>query len=292
MVRTFVAAWRSRAAFQSLSVIFILGLAATPAWADIPSRACEHGKAPEDRIAACSSDLRQQAPPESRAVALTIRAKAYEEQGMDKEARADYDEAVALAPSFPAWFNRAQFLLDSGEFAPAAADFTSAIAFYDKVHGHGIADAQYKEAHLQRGHALRRQELYAEAVTDYSWVIDQDSRNLSAYTQRAFCYSHLGRLDEDIADLNRTMKLNGIDAISLYNRALAYVRKNQMDAAMADFDDAIRRSPQWAQPLVTRGGLFEQQGQRDRALADYRKAAQIQPNLQSAAEALARLEGK
>jgi tetratricopeptide (TPR) repeat protein len=274
---------------RKLLIIAMTMLLANAAAADIPTCACRDSKTPEDTIAACTSDLRQKSAPENRAVTLTFRAKAYEEQGMAAEARADYDETVALAPSFGAWFNRGQFFLDSGKFAPATADFSSAIALYDSTKGRGIPDAQYWEAHMQRGHALRRGEHYPEAIEDYSLIIDQDSRNLSAYTQRAFCYSHLGKLDEDIADLNVSMKLNGIDAVSLYNRALAYVRKGDQAQAMADFNDAIKRSPNWAAPLVGRGNLLEQQGQRDKALADYHRAAQLEPMLPSAAAASARL---
>lgn len=273
-------------------VIAMTMLLATAAYADIPSRACSNSKKPEDTIAACTSDLKQQAAPENRAVTLTARAKAYEEQGMTDEAKADYDQAVTLAPSFATWFNRGQFFLDSGLFAPATADFTSAIALYDSTKGRGIPEAQYMEAHMQRGHALRRGEHYAEAVADYSLIIENDSRNLSAYTQRAFCYSHLGRLDDDIADLNMTMKLNGSDGISFYNRALAYVRKGDQAQAMTDFNDAIKRYPGWAVPLVGRGSLLEQMGQQDKALADYHKAAQLDPKLPAAVAALARLEGK
>src|SRR5665213_2202752 len=91
-------------------------LVASAAAADIPTRACRDSKAPEDTIAACTSDLKQKSAPENRAVTLTFRAKAYEAQGMAAEAGADYDQAVALAPSFEAWFNRGQFFLDSGQF--------------------------------------------------------------------------------------------------------------------------------------------------------------------------------
>ena len=87
-----------------------------------------------------------------------------------------------------------------------------------------------------------------------------------------------------------SMKLNGIDAVSLYNHALAYVRKGDQAQAMADFNDAIKRSPNWAMPLVGRGNLLEQQGQQGKALADYHKAAQLEPTLPAATAALARLE--
>jgi tetratricopeptide (TPR) repeat protein len=288
------AARRDWAAHRLLPLVALLGLTMA-AWADIPSRDCRKGKTPEDVVAACTSDLKQQAPAQNRAATLNARAKAYETLGMSDQAKADYDQAVELAPVFTTWFNRGQFLIDAGVFEAASDDLSKAIAFYDgqspREHG-DVTEAQYLEAHFQRGEALRRGGHYAEAVADYSLVIAAQPRNDVAFTQRAFAYSHLEQLDNDIADLTRVIALTGADAFTLYNRGLAYARKGDDAHALADFSDAIERAPSLATAYVARGSVLEQMGKRDKALADYHKAAQIDPRLESAAMALARLDAK
>lgn len=283
-----------RMARRIFSLIVMLGVTTT-AWADIPSRDCRKGKTPEDIIAACTSDLKQPTSDFNRGAALNDRAKAYDALGMSDKAKADYDQAVVLAPVFTTWFNRGQFLIDTGLFDAAANDLSKAIAFYDAQppHGHGdVTEAQYLEAHFQRGEARRRGGHYAEAVADYSLVIAAQPRNDVAFTQRAFAYSHLGQLDNDIADLTRVIALTKPDAFTLYNRGLAYTRKGDNAHALADFSDAIERAPSLATAYVARGGVPEHMGRRDKALADYHKAAQIDPRLESATVALARLDRK
>jgi len=295
MVRDIIAdTWRRSLARGIFSLIAVLGVTIA-AWADIPSRDCREGKKPEDIIAACTTDLKQPTSDFNRGAVLNDRAKAYDALGMSDKAKADYDQAVVLAPVFTTWFNRGQFLIDAGSFDAAADDLSKAIAFYDgqSPHEHGdVTEAQYLEAHFQRGEALRRSGHYAGAVTDYSLVIAAQPRNDVAFTQRAYAYSHLGRLDEDIADLTRVIALTGADAFTLYNRGLAYARKGDDAHALANFNDAIERAPGLATAYMARGGVEEHMGRRDKALADYRAAAARDPGLESARLALARLDGK
>lgn len=288
------AARRAGTARWLLALILLLGLAGM-ASADVPSRDCRAGKTPEAVIAACTTDLKQPAPDFNRGAALNDRAKAYDALGMSDEAKADYDQAVVLAPVFVTWFNRGQFLIDAGTFDAAAADLSQAIAVYDgqRPHEHGdVTEAQYLEAHFQRGEALRRGGHYTEAVADYTLAIAAQPRNGVLFTQRAYAYSHLGQLDADIADLTRVIALSGADAFTLYNRGLAYARQGDDAHALADFSDAIARAPGLAAAYVARGGVLEHMGQPGKALADYREAAKRDPKLESAALALARLDGK
>jgi tetratricopeptide (TPR) repeat protein len=291
MVRHIITVRRNGTARLLLCMAIMLGFVSAAAADNGPSRACR-SKKPEDAIAGCSADLKQPHEAANHAAILEARAKAYEQQGMDGEAKADYDAAVALQPGFITWFNRGQFLLDASLFDAAADDLSKALALYDRTPPHDrgeITEDMALQAHFQRGQALRRSEHYAEAVADYSLVIAAQPRNDDALTQRAIAYSHLGRLDEDIADLTRVMALKKPDAVSLYNRGQAYIRKGDDARALEDFSDAIARSQGMASAYVARGGVLEHMGQRDKALADYRKAAQIDPKLPSAATALARL---
>jgi tetratricopeptide (TPR) repeat protein len=289
-----ITARRNGAASLLLCIAIILGFVSAAAADDGPSRACRSKKA-EDAIAGCTTDLKQPHEAANRAAILESRARAYEEQGMTDEAKADYDEAVALRPGFITWFNRGQFLLDANLFDQVADDLSQAITLYDRTPPHDrgeMTEDLYLQAHFQRGQALRRGEHYAEAVEDYSLVITAQPRNDVALTQRATAYWRLGKFDEDIADLTRFMALKRPDPVTLYNRGLAYARKGDDADALADFSDAVERSQGMASAYVARGSVLEHMGQPGKALADYRKAAQIDPKLPSATAAVARLGGQ
>jgi tetratricopeptide (TPR) repeat protein len=256
-------------------------------------------KTVDDVIAACNAEIAKHRAQGETATGMLAadyesRAFAYEVKGMAPEAKADYDQAVTLAPGFITFFNRGQFLTDASLFAAAADDLTKAIALYDAAppRQRPVKEEIYLQAHFQRGEALRRDEHYAEAVADYTLILAAQPRDDLALTQRALAYSHLGRLDEDIADLTRVLDLKKPDPIVLYNRGLAYDRKGDDARALADFSDAITRLPGFAVPYVARGKVLERMGQQGKALADYRKAAALDPGLDTATAALARLEGK
>ena len=256
------------------------------------------GKSADDTITACTGEIHRLTALGNNNDALVAdyeaRAFAYEVKGMAPEARADYDQGVALAPGFPTWFNRSQFLIDAGLFDAAVEDLTQAIDFYDRTapRQRGYAtDALALQAHFQRGEALRREEKFDLAVADYSKVIAADPRNADAVANRAIAYSRLGQLDLDIADLTRLMALRKNDAIAYYNRGLAYRRKGDDARALEDFSETVTRYPTMAAAHVARGEVLEHMGQRDKALAEFREAAKIQPDLASAAAGVARLGG-
>jgi tetratricopeptide (TPR) repeat protein len=253
-------------------------------------------KGVDDTIAECGAEIHRLVAlgnQESElAAAYEARAFAYEVKGMGPEAKADYDQAVDLEPGFITWFNRSQFLIDAGLYPAAVDDLSRAIDLHDRTPARQRgSDTVYFKALFQRAEALRRNEQYELAAADYGKVIGNDPRDSNAIANRAICYSHLGELDLDIADLTRFLELKKNDPIAYYNRGLAFRRKGDDAKALDDFSEAADHLPGMATAHLAKAEVLEYMGQRDKALAEFRAAAKIDPTLPAANAAIARLGG-
>jgi len=78
-------------------------------------------------------------------------------------------------------------------------------------------------------------------------VISRNPRDASALRQRGLLRARLGKNDEALQDLDRTLKLAPEDAHAYGLRALVWARKGDRERALRDFDEAISLAPQNAE---------------------------------------------
>ena len=249
------------------------------------------------------------------------RGVAYANKRLYDQALADYNQAISLSPkTFPvAYFNRGNAYYEQGLDDQAIADYTMAISLEPNGADPGFLLA---DAYNYRGNARERKGLYDEAIADFTMAISLkpgleiayehrgnrylrkalslDSRNVATYYSRALAYQHKGLYDEAIADLTREISLAPADTGAYDLRGLAYARKGLYDQAIADFTQAIGLNAkdialhpvfaaQYAGAYGHRGDAYEHKGVIDAAIADYRTALKLDPEMQSAKDALRRL---
>jgi TonB family protein len=110
------------------------------------------------------------------------------------------------------------------------------------------------------------------------------------YQKRAATYSVTGEFDLAIADLTKSIELNGKDATSYLSRGLAYHNKKSFDQAVADFDIAIQMSPKEGAAYFARGNSYDKMGKADKAMADFQSAVDLDPANELAKANLKRLK--
>ena len=98
-------------------------------------------------------------------------------------------------------------------------------------------------------------------------------------------------LDRAIADFNEAIRLSP-RANFLTNRGDAYQNKGEIDRAIDDYDRALKLNSGFTLAYNNRGAAYGRKGDLDRSIADYEQALRIDPQLDSAAENLAKARQK
>jgi tetratricopeptide (TPR) repeat protein len=112
-----------------------------------------------------------------------------------------------------------------------------------------------------------------------------------AHTFRGWAYSHLGRIDEAIAECKRAIEVDPTFG-NPYNDIGAYlIEQGKLDEAIPWLEQATtaeRYEPR-AFPWANLGRIYAARGDRTRAIACFRKALELQPGYHVAIHMLERL---
>jgi len=236
--------------------------------------------------------------PKSFPAAYFNRGSAYGNQSLDDQAIADFTMAISLEPGgagpdfklADAYDYRGNAYERKGLYDEAIADFTVAISLNPRLEG----------AYANRGNDYLRKGQYDLAIADFGMVISFDPRNVASRFNRALAYQHKGLYDDAIADFTKVISLASADAGAYDARGLAYAHNGLYDQAIADYTKEIalnakdiQRYPvfarQYANAYVHRADAYGHKGLTDAAVADYREALKLDPVMQPAKDALARL---
>jgi tetratricopeptide (TPR) repeat protein len=205
-----------------------------------------------------------------RAIALDPNnARAFRERadpcrriGRLDQALADANQAVRLDPS------DAQALDVRGNVFNNNRQYDRAIADYNEALRLKPDDAQ---TFMDRGAAYYFEKNYQPAIKDYDEAIKLDPKKSDAFTNRGAAFKALGRIDQAIADESAAIRLDPLTPEYFDNRGLSYAENGDYDRAIADYNEAIRLSPK-ANFLTNRGDSYNFKGDYDRAIADYDRA--------------------
>ncbi|MBX9787700.1 MAG: hypothetical protein K2Y37_02195 [Pirellulales bacterium] len=191
-------------------------------------------------------------------------ALAHEFEGNLKQAIADIDQAIAMAPNDLNYYvARAKLHLEAGDTKASLADFEHVIK----------ANPNHAEAYQGRSRVLQREGRHAEALPDLTKALelstasDPDPWNNRAYG-RALANTELS---EGLADIERALKL---------------LRRQQADDLAAAADAAlVVASYRGAEAgfLDTRGYLQHLLGNQQQALDDLNRAFELHKDYRKAA---------
>lgn len=199
-----------------------------------------------------------------------------------KDALADFDKAVALAPTESRYVHqRAMARLANRQMLPALADLDRTIALMPtdsdahivraglRIGGGDIdgakADLEAANAtlapssnsRLTLGGMYDRLDMPAAALANYDlWLRDhpEDSKRANALNGRCWARGQLNReLDKALADCNAALKAFPTRSAYLDSRALVRLRRGEFVAALADYDAALKQNPRSAWSLYARG---------------------------------------
>ena len=179
-----------------------------------------------------------------RARLLEKRALLQGERGRLREAEADLDEALRLAPEYTeALLDRAWLLRKLKRFGEAERDVDAA----RKV-GFSQADYFYNSA----VRALKTNDR-PEAERMIEFTLDLDPGHSRAHVARARLYMERGRFEDAAKELDRAIPVHPSEADLYYHRGIALMAAGRPEHALKDFEVATSLAPNEAVYLAARG---------------------------------------
>jgi len=94
-----------------------------------------------------------------------------------------------------------------------------------------------------------------EAINAYDKALELNPNDTSAFNNRGFAYSNLGKYRQAILDYDRAIELNPKDADAYYNRGNAYSRLGNSIYANQDFKKAANLGNILAQKYLKEKGI-------------------------------------
>lgn len=212
------------------------------------------------------SELLRAKPKESRL--YTLRASAWWARGDEKQALADYDQAIQHGyQEPPAYASRGLFHAALGHYDKAIDDYTTAIKLA----------AQDDGPLVNRAAAYLAQRRFDLAIADYTQAIRLRPKQASHYLQRAAAYKAADKPDEAVQDFGQALQLDPKLVAAWMGRGFVYFQLGQHEKAVADFTAAIKQEPNAAQAFNNRGYNRQLLGDWKGALDDYNEALRLAP---------------
>ncbi len=103
-------------------------------------------------------------------------------------------------------------------------------------------------------------------------------RSAEFHHNLGFVLSRQGRLDEAIAQCQKTLQLQPGDVWAHNTLGYAFFQKGRIDEAIAQFQKALELQPKYEEAYINLGSALFQKGRVDEAIAQYQKALELQPN--------------
>ncbi|MBK7525239.1 MAG: tetratricopeptide repeat protein [Saprospiraceae bacterium] len=165
--------------------------------------------------------------------------------------------------------NRANYYRDNGMYKEAMADYNKSIALKDQQ-----PQAYNSRARLFFTVAKGKDTLLL-ALRDYNKAIEYSPNDGEFYTNRGATYARLGDLNRAIADLTKGIELKPDHSVAYLNRSIMYQQINRQDLAVKDIDKYLQMKPKDADMWYEKGRVHRILSQNPQALDAYNKAISL-----------------
>ncbi len=240
--------------------------------------------------------------PERLAEQLRERGRALSRQGKEREALAELDRAVELAPGLPGvWFSRGALRAQLGDLSGARSDLDRALALdpklgpawvvrgqvrYDSKDPKGALEDLARGVELEPRDAnawfLRAQvhvffEDYPKALEDVSRAVELDPKLIAARGALAAIHAQLGDHDRALAEAEEVLKVNPGVLPALRARGMIRFERGDVDGAIADMRRYLESEPREAAIHASLALALRDKGDPKAALAEVDRAIELAP---------------
>ena len=148
-----------------------------------------------------------------------------------------------------------------------------------------VKTPQFTEQQLRRGDKIARQAIdavekgnFKQAEGYWTQLIEEFPQNPAVWSNRGNVRVSQHKIDDAIADFDRSIDIAPQYPDAYLNRGIAYEGQRNWDLALADYERVLKISPQDPVAYNNRGNAKAGQQKWQEALVDYQKAVEIAPN--------------
>jgi S1-C subfamily serine protease len=140
---------------------------------------------------------------------------------------------------------------------------------------HSRQAGQLERAYLRRGNAYAEVNRFADAVSDFTSLIQINPKVAGYYDNRQYALKSMGRLREALDDANMAIRLAATYSFGYRSRGNVNDAMGRYDSAIADYTKAISIEPRDAGLLIDQGKTLAKVGRDREAIANFSHALDI-----------------
>jgi tetratricopeptide (TPR) repeat protein len=228
---------------------------------------------------------------------------ALDQAGGMAAAKAQYEEALRLDPSYADAHNNLGGILDKmGQQAEAKTQYEETLRLdpgqvdarnnlgmvLEKMGRVAAAKEQYEEAlrlkpdsveaHNNLGNALDKMGRLAEARAQYEEALRLEPENARAHDNLGNLFEKMGQVAEAKAQYEAALKFEPENANAHYNLATALARMGRLPEAIEQYGQALRFKPDYFEAHNNLGTALLQAGRVPEAIEHYEQALRLKPD--------------
>ena len=119
-------------------------------------------------------------------------------------------------------------------------------------------------------------------IAGYELKVAEDPSDYQMHNALGAAYFQMGRVDEALAQLNKSVQLKSDHAVTHFNLSVIAMVQGRLDDASASLRRAIALRPDYTEAHNNLGIVLMRQGALDQAVAEFREALRIHPDSSSA----------
>jgi tetratricopeptide (TPR) repeat protein len=260
-----------RTTLLKLASIGLLLLLNSPSHAGLKedTAVCDAKEPLPETIPACTRLIAAHPKGVNLSILYYNRGLAWHSKGDLEKAKSDYDQSIAIDPTFaPSYGQRAKVFSQNQDYDRALSDFDQAIRLKPDSPFSPLWYGNRAELFVATGD-------FDRALADYGKSIERDPTSWYGYVNRALVYDFMGK--DRLAALNcrDAVKLDPRAAGPYFCRAVVEASAGDIDSATHDVETAIGIDSERSEFYSLRGLTFAAKGELDQALRDYDHATQL-----------------
>ncbi|MFA5871869.1 MAG: tetratricopeptide repeat protein [Parcubacteria group bacterium] len=128
------------------------------------------------------------------------------------------------------------------------------------------------------------------AKQNFEKAAELKSNYLPAQFMIAVVLDRLGEIDQAIAKLEESKKINPTDAGLIFQLGVLYYKNGQYDNARIELESAVKLADNYSNARYFLGLIYDKQGDKQKALEQFKKVVELNPDNQDVKKIVANLE--
>ncbi len=124
----------------------------------------------------------------------------------------------------------------------------------------------------------KAKEYIASARQNFEKAVEQKGNYIPAQFMIAVCLDRLGEIDQAIARLEESKKMNPQDPGITFQLGVFYYRTEKYDQAQTEFEQTVKLAENYSNALYFLGLVYDKKDEKDKALEQFEKVAELNPD--------------